>query len=284
MTADGAGWARLAGTRWGPVVQLAETTSTNVVLLKEALAGAPEGLVAVADHQTAGRGRFDRRWDSPPGASLLFSVLVRPPARELPAGRRHLAVAAVSLAVVEAARVVAGVELALKWPNDLVVSSGPLLDRKVAGVLAETAEATTTATATATAPDSGPAGSGPAIVIGVGLNVKWAPPGPAATSLEVVAARPVDRDELLVETMLALDQLYGHWDGVSRRYRQASATVGRDVTVSFAPNAAHGGPPVLHGTALDIDDDGLLVVRTGAGERVKVAAGDVTHATMARSV
>jgi BirA family biotin operon repressor/biotin-[acetyl-CoA-carboxylase] ligase len=228
----------------------------------------------VADFQTAGRGRFDRRWEAPPGTSLLFSVLLRPPAGELPPGRRHLAVAAVSLAVAEAARAVAGAELALKWPNDLVVVAGPLADRKVAGVLAETVAARTPG------PDPAPT---PAIVIGVGVNVRWAPPQATATSLDALAAGPVDRDELLVESLLALDRLYGHWDLVSRRYREASATVGREVTVSFAvgPPGAVGppaAPPDLHGTAVDVDDDGRLVVRARSGDVIKVAAGDVTHA------
>jgi BirA family biotin operon repressor/biotin-[acetyl-CoA-carboxylase] ligase len=266
--------ARLLGTRWGPVVQLAETTSTNSVLLSRARDGAPEGLVAVADYQTAGRGRFDRKWEAPPGTSLLFSVLLRPSAADLPPGRRHLAVGAVSLAVAEAARVVAGAELALKWPNDLVVAAGPLMDRKVAGVLAETGATTT--------PGPGPVPA-PAIVIGVGVNVRWAPPQATAASLDAVAARPVDRDELLVESLLALDRLYGHWDMVSRRYREASATVGREVTVSFAvgsPGAgAPGVAPDLEGMAVDVDDDGRLVVRARSGDLVKVAAGDVTHAT-----
>ena len=91
----------LAGTRFADVRQLADTTSTNSVLLEKALEGAPEGLVVVADHQSAGRGRFDRRWEAPAGKSLLFSVLLRPGYAALPANRRHLVVAAVSLAVVE---------------------------------------------------------------------------------------------------------------------------------------------------------------------------------------
>ena len=90
--------------------------------------------MAVADYQSAGRGRFDRRWESPPGKSLLFSVLLRPGEQELPAPRRHLAVAAVSLSLVDGAKAVAGAEVQLKWPNDLVVD-----DLKLAGVLAESA-------------------------------------------------------------------------------------------------------------------------------------------------
>ena len=118
-------------------------------------------MVVVADYQSAGRGRFERRWESPPGKSLLFSVLLRPSREELPPARRHLAVAAVSLALVEAARDVANVEVQLKWPNDLIVRNGTAAnstagDEKVAGVLAE-------------------ATSDGAIVVGAGVNVAWAP-------------------------------------------------------------------------------------------------------------
>jgi BirA family transcriptional regulator, biotin operon repressor / biotin---[acetyl-CoA-carboxylase] ligase len=240
--------ARLKPTRFAEVVQLPETTSTNSVLLDKAGAGASEGLVVVTDYQNAGRGRFDRRWESPPGKSLLFSVLLRPGEQELPPPRRHLAVAAVSLALAEAAKAVAGVEVGLKWPNDLVVD-----DRKLAGVLAESA------------PDGG-------LVVGAGVNVGWAPEGQAATDLSAVAGRPIDRGELLVRSLVALDHLYGRWDQVSRRYREACTTVGREVMVQLT-----GGAPALFGQAVAVDDQGCLLVRDSAGALVTVAAGDVTH-------
>ncbi len=261
--------ARLGGSRFAQVVQLAETTSTNSVLVGNAEDGAPEGMVVVADFQTAGRGRFERRWESPPGKSLLFSVLLRPSREELPPGRRHLAVAAVSLALVEAARDIANVAVQLKWPNDLIVHNRTAANRtagdeKVAGVLAE-------------------ATSDGAIVVGAGVNVAWAPAlapaplerskAPAATCLDAVAGRPVQRGELLVSALLALDRLYGHWDLVSRLYRENCSTVGRSVTVSFA-----GHQPDLVGTAIAVDEDGRLVVRDLQGGTVAVAAGDVTHA------
>ena len=150
---DNAQLARLRPTLFGEVVQFAETTSTNSELIERAAGGARAGLVVVADYQTAGRGRFDRRWESPPGKSLLFSVLLRPGEEELPAPRRHLAVAAVSLALVDGAKAVAGAEVQLKWPNDLVVG-----DLKLAGVLAESA-------------------SDGSLVVGAGVNVGWAPDG-----------------------------------------------------------------------------------------------------------
>jgi BirA family transcriptional regulator, biotin operon repressor / biotin---[acetyl-CoA-carboxylase] ligase len=241
----------LVGARFANVQQLAETTSTNSVLLEKAVQGAPEGLVVVADHQSAGRGRFDRRWEAPAGQALLFSVLFRPSYGSLPANRRHLVVAALSLAIVDAARAVAGAELRLKWPNDIVAA-----DRKLAGVLAE---ATTDG----------------AVVVGAGVNVAWAPPGEAATCLDAVAGHSIDRAELLVRSLLALEGLYGLWDLVSRRYREANATVGREVTVVVGDDV-----PPLTGQAVAIDEDGRLVVRDRSGRLVEVAAGDIIHASV----
>jgi BirA family biotin operon repressor/biotin-[acetyl-CoA-carboxylase] ligase len=228
------------------VQKLVETTSTNAVVAEEARRGAPEGLVVVAGYQSAGRGRFDRRWESPPGASLLFSVLLRPAA--LPAGRRHLAVAALSLAVTRAVEQLVGVKLSLKWPNDLLSADG----RKVAGVLAEVADG--------------------AVVVGVGLNVSWAPEG--AASLEALAGRPVDKDELLAAVLSALDSLYGRWDEVARLYEERLETLGRQVVVSLASGGA------VAGRAEQVREDGTLVVLTPGG-LVEVAAGDVEHASLA---
>ena len=162
------------------------------MLLEKALEGAPEGLVVVADHQSAGRGRFDRRWEAPAGKSLLFSVLLRPAYAALPANRRHLVVAAVSLAVVDAARAVAGAELQLKWPNDLVAA-----DRKLAGSWRKQLR-------------MGQSWSG------LASTSPGRPKMRLATCLDVVARRPVDRAELLVRSLLALDRLYGLWDLVSQ--------------------------------------------------------------------
>jgi BirA family biotin operon repressor/biotin-[acetyl-CoA-carboxylase] ligase len=275
------------------------------VLVGKAEGGAPEGMVLVADYQTAGRGRFERRWESPAGKSLLFSVLLRPSREELPPHRRHLAVAAVSLALVEAARDVANVEVQLKWPNDLIVGSVMAGDATAGDATAGDATAGDATAGDATAGDAtagdataGDATAGDAtagdrkvagvlaeatsdgaIVVGAGVNVSWAPephegPGaPAATCLEAVAGRPVPRDEVLVSALLALDRLYGHWGLVSGLYRQRCSTIGRKVTVSFA-----GHQPDLVGTALAVDEDGRLVVRDVDGGTVTVAAGDVTHA------
>ena len=201
--------ARLAGSRFAQVVQLAETTSTNSVLVGNAEGGAPEGMVVVADYQTAGRGRFERRWESPPGKSLLFSVLLRPSDARAAAGppppscRGGVAGAGRSGARCRQRR----------GPAQVAERPRRSATGKVAGVLAE-------------------ATSDGAIVVGAGVNVAWAPEplersgAPAATCLDAVAGRPVQRGELLVSALLALDRLYGHWDLVSRLYRETAPPSG----------------------------------------------------------
>jgi BirA family biotin operon repressor/biotin-[acetyl-CoA-carboxylase] ligase len=155
--------------RFGDVRWLEETDSTNTRLLEEARAGAPEGRVLAADHQTAGRGRMGRRWEAPPGSALLVSVLVRP---ALPLGRAHLVTMAAGLAASDACEALAGVRPGLKWPNDLVVD-----DAKLAGLLAESVV-------------EGDALR--ALVVGMGLNVTAAP-AEGATCLAGAAGRTVER-------------------------------------------------------------------------------------------
>jgi BirA family transcriptional regulator, biotin operon repressor / biotin---[acetyl-CoA-carboxylase] ligase len=228
------------------VRRFAEIDSTNRYLLGEARGGAAEGLVAVADHQTAGRGRFDRRWEAPPGSSLLVSVLLRPaPHRDA----SHTAVMAVALALAEAVEDVAGVIAELKWPNDLVVG-----DRKLAGLLAER--------------------EGDALVIGAGCNVEWEafPPELAATSTacNLEAGRSVDRDALLDLFLARLASALDALEQVPARYRARLATLGRRVRVERAHDT-------LVGEAVDVTHDGALVVRDDDGTDELVTAGDVVH-------
>ncbi|HET9060236.1 MAG TPA: biotin--[acetyl-CoA-carboxylase] ligase [Acidimicrobiales bacterium] len=235
-------------SRFDSVERVTTTTSTNSVLAERARAGAPEGLVLVADYQSQGRGRFDRSWEAPPGACLLMSVLLRPPLPELPPSRRHLAVGALSLAVREAAAGLSGADVRLKWPND--VMAGVMAGAKLAGVLAE-------------------AVGGDAIVVGAGVNVSWRPPDLPATSLEELAGHPVDREEVLARVLQALDRLYGDWESVARLYEDHCATIGRHVR-------AETGEGVVEGVASGVDADGaLLVVQDGRPTRV--VAGDVVH-------
>lgn len=262
----------LAGTRFADVRWVASTGSTNADALDLARDGAPEGIVVVADHQTAGRGRRSRSWVAPPGASLLVTVLLRPPAAV--AGAVTMAVA-VSLA--EAVAAVSDVDAGLKWPNDLVVG-----DRKLAGILAEAdwpAGSTMSAGWRAPAPHERVA-----VVVGVGLNVSWPDPAEAgelaeladtATALNWLGAT-VGREELLVAFLRRLDDRYGRLvqsrstEAVLGEWRRRSATLGRRVRVDL-------GPDDVEGTAVDVTDEGHLVVETLEGERRTFAVGDVVH-------
>jgi BirA family biotin operon repressor/biotin-[acetyl-CoA-carboxylase] ligase len=235
-----------------------ELDSTNTYLLAESRAGATEGVVVVADHQTAGRGRLGRTWEAPPGSSVLLSVLLRP---DLGPADLHCCTALVALAAADAAAA-CGVDCGLKWPNDLVIG-----DRKVAGVLAEVAPAPPGAT-----------DPRPAVVVGVGINVAWpGPPGTGGTCLADHAPQGavLDRNELID---LLLDAVAGRrpeLDDPAGRARLADetrrrcATLGRRVRVETAAGT-------LTGTATGLTDAGHLVVRTDGGD-VEVAAGDVVH-------
>lgn len=245
------------GTAPGELRRFERIDSTNRYLLDEARLGAPEGLWAVADFQSAGRGRLGRRWEAPPGSSLLASTLLRP---VLGPGDLHLCTAVVALAGADACAEVAGVAPEIKWPNDLLVG-----DRKLAGVLAE-------ADARAT---GGPPGS-TAVVVGIGLNISW--PGPTesgGTSLVEAAGREVDREELLAVLRGSLRRRRPFLDtGPGRRsvadeLRSRCATLGRRVRVETA------GAAVV-GEAVDLTGSGHLVVATAAG-RVEISAGDVVH-------
>jgi BirA family biotin operon repressor/biotin-[acetyl-CoA-carboxylase] ligase len=226
--------------------------STNAYLVAEARPDGPDGLVAVADYQTAGRGRLDRRWEAPNGASLLASFLLRPSCAN---EELHLCTAAVALAAAEACAVVAAVHPALKWPNDLLVG-----EAKLAGVLAEVVLT----------------GARPAVVVGLGLNVAWpGPDGVGGTCLNDLSPEPVDRVALLDALLAALSPRRTQLDTATGRrvlaaeLRACCATLGQRVRVVLAGD-------ILIGTAEAVDDTGRLIVRTATGMRT-VSAGDVVH-------
>jgi len=232
--------------RWR-VETFTELDSTNRYLLDAARSGQSDGLVVVADVQTAGRGRLDRTWEAPPGSSLLVSVLLRASSPPAPPA---CVVMAAGLALAEAVAEVAGVAPALKWPNDLVVG-----DRKLAGLLAETDD--------------------DALVVGAGCNVNWPefPPelSATATACNLEAGRAVDRDALLDAYLDALDRRLGAGDAVVADYRAQLATLGRKVRVQ----QIRGDD--LVGTATAVTDDGALVVRDDAGIDHTITTADVIH-------
>ena len=228
---------------------VARTGSTNAVVADRARDGADAWLVVVTEHQTAGRGRLDRTWQTPDRAALTFSTLLRPrrPGVEWP----WLPLVA-GIAVVGALRE-HGVPAGLKWPNDVMVG-----DSKLAGILAERVETPT----------------GPAAVVGIGLNVSQTAdelPTEVATSISLETGAATDRTVLLVSLLGRLRQEYDAWSAgggarVRGDYLETCLTIGRQVRVSLP------GGGELTGEASDVDDTGRLVV---AG--TPVAAGDVLH-------
>ena len=232
---------------------LPDAPSTNALVAERARARAPEWLVVATEHQTAGRGRLDRTWETPSRVALTFSTLLRPHA---PAGEWPWLPLLAGLAVVDSLRdhdVAAG----LKWPNDVMLP-GPQGEAKAAGILVERVE--------------GPAG--PAAVLGIGLNVHQTAeelPVATATSVRLATGRDLDRTALLESLLAHLRRVYDAWSaggGAALRpaYVAACVTLGRDVRVVLP------GGVELTGTATDVDAGGRLVV----GE-TPVAAGDVVH-------
>ena len=246
---------------WTSLRVVEETGSTNSDLVAEAARGAAAGAVLVAEEQTAGRGRLERRWSAPARSGIFLSMLLRPDG--VPKQRWGWLPLLVGVSAASALSQVSGVEVRLKWPNDLLVGIGGE-ERKLGGILAELA--------------------GDAVVVGIGLNVSLREdelPVPAAGSLALAGAAVTDRETLLRALLRTFDELYADWAGAAGdpeasglrvAYAAQCATLGRSVRVELP-----GGRELL-GEAVAVDGDGRLVVRDGAGEERAVGAGDVLHA------
>ncbi|MFD3584075.1 biotin--[acetyl-CoA-carboxylase] ligase [Streptomyces sp. NPDC058683] len=238
------------------------TGSTNSDLVARALAGgADEGAVLVAEEQTAGRGRLDRQWTAPARSGLFFSVLLKP--AEVPVARWGWLPLLTGVAVATGLARVAGVDTALKWPNDLLLTVGDE-ERKAGGILAERA-------------------GEDAVVVGVGINVTLRAeelPVPQAGSLALAGAVTTDRDPLLRAVLRSLEDWYGRWraaegdparSGLQEAYAAGCATLGRTVRAELP------GDRSLVGEAVAVDGDGRLVIGTEAGVQEPVGAGDIVH-------
>ncbi len=248
------------GGLWTSLDVLTETGSTNSDLAARAKQGAPEGAVLVAEEQSAGRGRLERRWTAPARSGIFVSVLLRPTA--VPVERFGWLPILVGVAAASTLGRVAGVDVTLKWPNDLQTTIDGA-ERKLGGILTELADG--------------------AVVAGLGLNVSLREdelPVPAAASLALAGARVTDRGTLLRALLREFADLYGEWtaaagdphtSGLLRAYTDRCGTLGRSVRVQLP-----GGRDLV-GEAVAIDGDGRLVVRTADGGRQPVGAGDVVH-------
>ncbi len=232
------------------------TGSTMDDLAQLSREGAVEGLVLWTDEQTAGRGRYDRVWESEPGEDLLFSVLFRP--RPAIAGEINMLL---TLAIAELVDEECGFEAAIKWPNDVRVDGA-----KVSGILLESSQGA----------------GGLAVVAGVGLNVnsrmrERSPGGLPAVSMSELAERRFDREELLGELMARVDELYTQvrrGGTVVPAWRERLETLGQSVQVTFVTGG--GERKAVAGVAEDVDEAGRLIVRDETGRAWPVAAGEVT--------
>ncbi|HEY8720609.1 biotin--[acetyl-CoA-carboxylase] ligase [Pengzhenrongella sp.] len=255
------------------VVPQVGSTNTDLSAALVAEPGAWGGLsLLAADQQDQGRGRSGRDWQVPPRAALILSISLWPePAMLTSLGWLPLLA---GLGAVRAVRATTGVQASLKWPNDLLVDAddanvleGWGAQRKVGGILSELV----------TTP------AGPAVVVGIGVNVSQTPdelPVPSAISLAIAGAPGVDREELLVAVVGAFAELHERWRaaggdavaaGLAAEVAAVCATIGLRVRVTLP-----GGVELL-GLARRIGPDGALVVADDAGVEHTVLAGDVLH-------
>lgn len=229
------------------LVRLGRVDSTQTVAFALAADGAADRTVVVAQAQTAGRGRHGRLWLDEPGASLLTSIILRP--RLEPARLPTLSLAA-GVAVVEALERVTGLKPRLKWPNDVLVDG-----RKLAGILLESRISPS-----------------PLVVLGIGVNLAQrvfpADLAERATSVRLATGRRVDADALLTALLESLDAWRTRletegWAPIRERWRALTETLGRRVSIDG-----------VEGVAVDVDEDGALIVAEGDVRR-RVVAGEV---------
>ena len=238
---------------------LATTGSTNDDLLDAGRAGAPDRVALVTDYQSAGRGRLDRTWVAPDGANLLVSLLLRNVPR-FPHALTHavaLAAAAASETVVSAAG--GKIKVDVKWPNDLLVDG-----QKLAGILsvAGPVKSMMTDVDSYVVPEF--------VVVGLGLNVGWAPEG--AACLQTFAADELARDAVLKALLVALDRLLDLTPAqLHERYRTKLSTLRRAVRIELPSGE------FVEGRALDVEVDGRLVVLDSCGVTQRLDIGDIVH-------
>jgi len=230
--------------------------STNLEAIRHARAGAPEGLCIIAREQTAGRGRLDRTWQSPPDAGLYFSIVLRP---RFEISAWPLLTLMAALAVSEALMKSCGLRVDIKWPNDLC--SG---ERKLGGILAETLDTA----------------MGPAAIVGIGINLKANSLPQSvkdlATSIEAATGAEPHSERILEALVKALAESYellhspqGREHAIREWCANSSYAIGRRVRVSLNDEA-------FEGTTRGLESDGALRVETDDGKIRIVRAGDVT--------
>lgn len=236
---------------------LSEVDSTNDRLKQLAAQGAPHGTVLIADRQTGGHGRRGRTFLSPPGMGIYLSILLRPDCA--PGELMHLT-CATAISMCNAVERAVGFRPSIKWTNDLVHGR-----KKLGGILTELGLT--------------PQGKVDFAIIGIGINCcqqedDFAPEiREIAGSLAMASGRTVDRAKVAAAMMDALEEmdesLLSGKDGLLAQYRRDCITIGKEISLLR-------GDQVRHGRALDVDDNGALVVAFADGSVEAVNSGEVS--------
>lgn len=237
---------------------LEETDSTNDQLKKLARQGAPHGTVLIADRQTGGHGRMGRSFLSPGGVGIYFSMLLRPQCA--PAELMHLT-CATAVAMCDAVEKAAGFRPGIKWTNDLVFQK-----KKLGGILTELGLSSS--------------GTADYVIIGIGINCcqKEADFAPEirsiAGSLSMVTGEEIDRAAVaaaMMEALFRMDQiLLTEKSCILDRYRKDCITIGQEISLLRV------GEEVRHGKAIDMDEEGALIVEFSDGHLETVNSGEVS--------
>ncbi|MDZ7344313.1 MAG: biotin--[acetyl-CoA-carboxylase] ligase [candidate division KSB1 bacterium] len=242
-------------------------TSTNDFLKRLARRGAAAGTLVLADQQTAGRGRLGRLWQSPPGAGLWFSMLLRPHLAPEYTGAISLII---SVVVAEELSAICHCPFHVKWPNDVLYHHC-----KVCGILCE-------AQFSVADQRAGTPSQLDYVVAGVGININQRPDDfepewrKRAVSLAMITGEPMNRQEILVNLVQRLDAaLFGNlreWiPALLSRWRALCQQVGKQITLQ-QPHAT------IHGLFEDIGEGGELILRLRDGQRRVFLAGEVSVA------
>ncbi|WP_340398682.1 biotin--[acetyl-CoA-carboxylase] ligase [Paenibacillus sp. FSL H8-0079] len=238
-------------------ILLTSTLSTQGDVLKLAEQGQAEGAVVIAEEQTGGRGRFGRKWFSPPGKGIWMSVLLRP---DVPLQHTPQLTLLAGVAVCRAVRACTGADAGIKWPNDLLIDG-----RKVCGILLES-----------TVEDH----EVRYCIAGIGVDVNFDPEDypedltTIATSLKMETGQPIDRTKLAAAILTELEQLYFLYQKegfgvISALWEALSVSMNREITVTNP----HG---VIEGNAIGLDPSGALIVEKRDGERALVISGEIS--------
>jgi BirA family transcriptional regulator, biotin operon repressor / biotin---[acetyl-CoA-carboxylase] ligase len=237
------------------IVYFDETTSTNDVAFDLALGDAIDGTLVIADSQTKGKGRLDRKWFSPKGTSILASLILRP---NMPLSHSGNIIMITTISIVQAIRHITNLNAMIKWPNDVIVN-----DRKVSGILVESKIERNSAKF---------------FVVGFGVNVNVPKDGfpeeilETATSLSIESKHEVSRIQLLQEILYQLELRYTKLTNDStdflQEWKSLSMTIGQRVKIE-RPNE------IFFAGALDIDKNGALIIQLDSGEIQSIMNDDL---------